>query len=321
MHLLSSEFPRNISTNFWVAPEIKELIGNMYRSEKMASPLLKDAGARPPFYDMPQRTRSDRVAIAYSAGKDSLWNLMRAEEKYGMDNVLVAHIHGLNPGYAHQEFDYVKRQQEKIGFQHLRIIELSNGAGVTGYRVMRSRDMFLAGIIIPVALEFGASKIIIEGFSETGPSEPFSGKESNMVFFNRILKKLGIPVQVDWENREEMDVVKELILGRPEWLAHVCNCFSIPLYRPRIRESWHKNAPSLPLLDSQCGSCVKCRITNLGRVLYDPTMARVRREDIAYFLRTSVSWFKKKQDTHLDMIGGSFKTVLCEALKKYKNGA
>ncbi|OGZ94911.1 MAG: hypothetical protein A3A28_03995 [Candidatus Sungbacteria bacterium RIFCSPLOWO2_01_FULL_47_32] len=182
---------------------------------------------------------------------------------------------------------------------------------------MRSRDMFMVGLVAPLAIEFGASKVLIEGFSETSKIEPFSGQEKWMEYFNRVLRSLNVPIQVDWKNRGEMDVVKDLLINRPSWLSHVCNCFSAPCYRIPIRESWERNAPTFPLYDSQCGSCVKCRITNLGRLLHDPAMKRVQPEDISYFLKTTAKWIPDKWETHKDMLEGSFMREYVKALKKY----
>ncbi|OHA04477.1 MAG: hypothetical protein A2934_00780 [Candidatus Sungbacteria bacterium RIFCSPLOWO2_01_FULL_47_10] len=316
LHLLSDEFPHRVRTNFLVDAEIKSIIDAMYASMKKRPPVFAVPNDHRHFRTYP-RTNPERVAIAYSGGKDSMWNLMRAEKQYGMDNVLVIHIHGLNKGAGSEELAYTKLQQEKIGFRNLKVISIKNSAGVGGHNVMRSRDIFLAGIAIPEALAFGASKIMIEGFSETSPDEPFSGQEKNMIFFNHVLGRLHIPVRIDWENKNEMDVMKELVLERPEWVTYVCNCFLNPLFRRGQRPRWHTYAPSFPLLDSQCGSCVKCRITNLGRLLYDPAMAAVKKEDVEYFLKSCVLWYQKKIQTHADMIAGSFRRELITALEKY----
>ena len=45
--------------------------------------------------------------------------------------------------------------------------------------------MFMVGLVAPLAIEFGASKVLIEGFSETSKIEPFSGQEKWMEYFNR----------------------------------------------------------------------------------------------------------------------------------------
>lgn len=320
MHLIAPYNPTTVQINFDLLAEIRSLINAMYESEKRDAPFF----ARWPEFaitrlDPFSPPKSNKVAIAYSAGKDSMWNLWWAQEKYGPENVLVVHIKGLNQGQTSEEFKYTKRQQKKIGFK-LKIIELANGSKNFGFKVMRSRDMFLAGIIIPVALEFGASKVIIEGFTEADPREMFTGQEKNMRYFNRVLKEMHVSAQVVWRSDcKEMDTIKDLLIHRPNWLPHVCNCFSIPCYKLFLRKSWKNRTPTLARLfyDSQCGSCIKCRVIILARILYDPAMKSVKDDDIRFYLKNTAQWIKKKYSTHADMIEGSFTEYFNKAVEKY----
>ena len=182
---------------------------------------------------------------------------------------------------------------------------------------MRSRDMFLAGVITSPALEFGASQIITEGFAEEKETDPFSGQAKYMRYFNRILSSLGIPVQVTWRDKEEMDIVKDLLDNCPDWLPHVYNCFAAPCYTPNLRRAWAKRAPTFPLYDSQCGSCVKCRITNVARVLYDPTMETVKEKDIKIFLENTGKWIRTNRIRLAELIEGSFLRDFKAACKKF----
>lgn len=315
MHLVAPYLPDMVSANFPVSKPMKKLIGAMYKSENRKPPTLKT-----PENDMrfsSPKTDANKVAVAYSAGKDSLWNMWWAQEKFGTENVLAVHINGLNRANAPRERMYSERQRAKLGFDNFKVINLHNGSRSRGYGVMRSRDMFLVGITIPHALEFGASKIIIEGFAETQPTEPFSGQASNMRFFSQIIQELGIPVSVAWRNRQEMDVMRDLLEHRPEWVPHVCNCFSAPCYQPGIRRYWQRSAPTFSLYDSQCGSCVKCRITNLGRILYDPNIKAVKTEDVQTFLKNTANWMRINRERLADMIEGSFTRDFRRACKQH----
>ena len=315
MHLIAPYLPNTVSANFPVSKPMKKLIGAMYQSENRKPPIFKTPKSDLRFSS--PKTDVHKVAVAYSAGKDSLWNMWWAQEKFGTENVLAVHINGLNRANAPRERMYAERQRAKLGFNNFEVINLHNGSRSRGYGVMRSRDMFLVGITIPHALAFGASKIIIEGFAETQPTEPFSGQASNMRFFSQILRELGVPVSVTWRNRQEMDVMRDLLEHRPEWVSHVCNCFSAPCYQPGIRRYWQRSTPTFSLYDSQCGSCVKCRITNLGRILYDPNIQLVKTEDVQTFLKNTANWMKINRERLADMIEGSFTREFKRACKQY----
>lgn len=329
MHLIAPYLPEVVETNFRLTRHWTGLIKSMYAFSNRHHPKFKHANQG--FYfesdsvDLSRykveklfpdfHKRPGCAVVAYSAGKDSMWNLWHAQEEYGKENVLAVHVSGLNKGVASDELAYCKRQSAELGFR-LTVIEMVNSSKNTGYQVMRSRDMFLAGLVIPYALKFGASEIITEGFAETDDNkEPFSGQERNMKYFNFMLKEFGIPVQITWKNRKEMDILKDLVVHKPDWLPHVYNCFSVPCYRGFLKRSWKKRTPTFYMYDSQCGSCVKCRIINLGRLLYGSE--KISDEDAKYFVKNTIRWAREKMPTHADFIEGSFMRDLRRAAKRY----
>lgn len=326
MHMVAPYLPKNIRVNFGIYPQIKELIGKMYvsvanekKGKKLKTPRFHSLPVAIPVYAFPFPTlgqfyKNSKIAILYSGGKDSMWNLMWAIEEYGVDNVLAIHIRGLNKNNGPNEFKHVLKQQKEFGFKHLAIIELNNGSANTGFKMMRSREMFIAGLAIPIAIEFGASKIVREGYFDcTDPDTYFTGVEANMLYFNDVLKKMGIPIDVYWRNRDEMLTIKDLYDRRPEWMPYVCNCFTVLCYQPSHRRNFQKAMPTFPLYDSQCGVCVKCRITNIARILYDSSMNKVATEDVRTFLQKTDTWIRNqkranagKMSNVLDMIAGPF---------------
>src|SRR3990172_1882693 len=229
MHLVAPYLPRVIKTDFVVHPRMQDLIAAMYASEKRPRPVFRTPVGS---WDWPVLSRTDprKAVVTYSGGKDSMWNLWWTQERYGEQNVLAVHIHGLNRGQSYEE-RYVRRQQEAWGFD-LQVISLLNSSRNFGNRVMRSRDMFLSGLAIPPALEFGAAKVVVEGRALNDPTAYFTYQARNFQYFNRLLKELGIPVRVTWRVREELDTVKDIFVHRPDWMPHVCNCFAAACYKP-----------------------------------------------------------------------------------------
>ena len=150
---------------------------------------------------------------------------------------------------------------------------------------------------------------------------PFTDNEENMEYFNEILHLLGVPVEVVWRNKHEMDIVKDLILNKPDWLESVHNCFCIEPYKISHRDYWAEKAKTFPLYGSQCGSCVKCRITNIARILYDPQVENTTVKDIQSYLKNTIEWIKRSGTTHLiDMIEGSFIRDVKRACRRYDIG-
>ncbi|MBI2640741.1 MAG: hypothetical protein HYW91_02560 [Candidatus Sungbacteria bacterium] len=322
MHLIAPYLPKVITTDFGIVRQIRQLIAAMYRFEGKRPPEFRGPDGRTYFALGP--TDQEKVLVPYSGGKDGMYHMYWAMNAFGPENVMAVHISGLNPGNTSGEREFSARQAKAFGFRHFRTIDLLNGSPNIGYAVMRSRDMFIVALLVPLALEFGASKIIIEGFAEVSRTEPFTGQEKNMLSFNKVLRELRIPVQAFWRNDREMDVVREMFTWRPDWMPLVHNCFTTPNRKLHLREVlFNGRYPHFPPYKSQCGLCVKCRIINLlGRILWEESeeMKRLRtehREEVAHFLKRTAEWVRHKWKTHHDMIGGSFLTNFRVAARLY----
>lgn len=313
MHLVAPYLPREILTNFGIPRVMRQLIDDMYQSEKQASPVFISPRNRLAHFAGLQAS-SGKAISSHSGGKDSLWNTWRAQNELGRKNVLAVHIGGLNRSNASGERRQSLKQSKKLGFE-IRVVELRNGSVETGFKVMRSRDMFMMGIIIPIALEFGASQIITEGFGEGNAGTQFTGQEKNLLRFSRDLKRLGIPVQVVWKNAKEMDVVRGLAENAPEWLALTHNCFAPECYKIGINASWRRRTPTFVPKRWQCGSCIKCRIIRLAQLAYGKN--GISKKDAILFLKNTASWIPQKWPTHSDMIDGSFLVLFKELAGEY----
>jgi hypothetical protein len=315
MHLVSPYLPHEIETNFPVHPAFDDLIGKMYDSEGQERPEISSPSNLMEF-TAPQIV-GGKIAVTYSGGKDSMWNMWWAQEEVGVENVLAVHFGGLNRTSAKQERKYTLLQHERIGFP-LQTVELLNSSKSSGWNVLRSRDIFLTGLAIPASLEFGADRIVLEGSFARGEEEsqyPFNGRESTWYYFNTLLRQLNIPVQIVWKDRGQIATIRDLLENRLEWLQYVCNCFSPSHYAVDIRRRFIEKMPTLSLYESQCGMCIKCRPVILARILYDPFVMQTAHEgDIHYFLTSTAQWVKKKWKTHEDLLAGDFIETLRQSL-------
>src|SRR3990172_2400866 len=79
MHLLAPYFPKIVKTNFLIHPPFQDLIGKMYQSCGRIPPQFETQEGYFDFGTFPE-TSAQKVVIAYSGGKDSMWNLWWAQE-------------------------------------------------------------------------------------------------------------------------------------------------------------------------------------------------------------------------------------------------
>lgn len=323
MYLISPYLPGEITTDFYVPHPFQNLIKAMYEKEgsdgpkfKLTDPKL--AKTRDPFFKY-GKLEDDRVSLTYSGGKDSMWNLDWLSREYSMKNVLVVHFGQMNHVASSQELHATLKQQKEIGFP-LGIVDLLNSSKNGGKNIMRARDMFIVGVTVPLALDFQASKVFLEGgFNPLGTpkGEPFTTYEEAWQFFNKIFSSLGIPVEASWRDSDGMNTVRELITNRPDWVSLIYNCFSPECYKPQRVGKWNRIAPTFPLIDGQCGSCVKCRELNIARIKYDPQVLKAKPEDIKAYIKDTIRWSKEHKDDLADIIGGTFTTQLAELAEKY----
>src|SRR3989338_4754663 len=322
MHLVAPYLYDRIRTNFEIVPRVKTLISKMYQSEGKQAPIFEQTQNSISLSNFGTVSKSDshKVAILYSGGLDSMWNRIWAEQKYGAENVLLIHIRGLNKSNTSQEYYSTLQQVETTDCKNFRVIDLKNSSRNCKHKVMVSRDMMIPAIALPYALEFGASKIVMEGFAEAGKNEPFTGQEKNMIYFNdHVLRPLGMPISVSWRNRLEMDVVKDLYAYQPSWMKLVSNCFMAMPWRIGHQKLWMKRTPNFPLSNTQCGVCPKCKRVKIAEIRYNPQIKTVPSEEIKKYLKITVSWINDKDSwRYRDTITPSFLRDLKWACRKYK---
>jgi hypothetical protein len=311
MHLVAPHFPATIRTNFPVYQQTRALIAAMYAFEGQPRPTFCGPTATTlPFSTL--RRRSGRILVEYSGGKDSMWHQARACDRVGAENVLAVHISGLGQGVASGERKASIAQAKRFGFRHFTIVDLKRSSGEKGVRVLRSAKIFDAAVVLPLALQFGASRIITE---EPGGGPYFTGSYKSMTLFNDFLGDIGIPVRIGWWKRPKNGVVRALINLRPGWLPEVHNCFRRPSWKWSTRRSWLKPTPTFRPFRYACGSCFKCRLTRMGWMLYGPHHAT--KEDAIYFIRDTEKWARDRQSTHGDLIEGSFTLYLELCRRRY----
>lgn len=320
MHIVAPFLPDEIRTDFPVLSMAQVLTDELYRH----------TGHNPPDWYVPWfdtnqveggMSRGEEVAITYSGGKDSMWNMMNARN-HGY-NPLAVHIHGLNKSVAKAEHDDVIRQQGVMLFP-LAVVDLGNSSSQKGYVSMRSRDILLTALSIPLALDYGANKILTEGNfieGEEAPLNAFCYAASTWETYNALLYQAGVDIQmIGGTNHGEIQSITELMQQQPEWLSSVSNCMSMPGFRKSIAAGLHESAPNFPLFESQCGRCVKCRTISLVRIKnreLDPNMDSTPTEDIVFFLNDTERWLKKKYEEIKDYMDDGLVDLLGELKQQY----
>lgn len=316
MHIVAPHLPRVIRADFSILDMARVMTETMYATEGQYPPEWDVPGFNPYLIQGGERT-GDGVAVTYSGGKDSMWNVLHSRNQ-GYEPLAI-HINGLNQMTSQIEHADVLKQQQTIGYQ-LAVVDLKNSPSQRGYVVMRSRDFFLTALAIPLALQYGADKILLEGNNKEGEAEAgqvFSYRRSGWELYNGLLQQYGVGVEMVGSNRNELDSIRDILEQQPDWLPLVSNCFTMKAFKKSIAAKFSESAPTFPLYESQCARCIKCRTVNLARIMYDPVMSWVDRDDIRFFISDTERWLHKKYEEVKDIMDPGFIDLLAQAKEQY----
>ncbi|MEK9179980.1 MAG: hypothetical protein AAB897_01030 [Patescibacteria group bacterium] len=302
-YMICDKFPRVLELNFPVEGRVRRLIDAMYRFHDKKPPVWRcpQFGNADWLRNMSGASKLDpnKVVVTLSGGKDGLYYLLRAIEKYGKENVLPVHLARLSmEGVAHRELKAARDLADQLEI-YLKVIEFTNSTRVPGPRIMNFRDIFLMAMLAGVAQEFGAKKIFIEGSDDAKSSgDPyFSDLDSSEEAMLDILHDWGVNVEIESESISEYEVLRRMYdnLKSHMLMPYTHSCLRCDKLTMFCRKWYKANFPKLyrKFYWMQCGSCFKCRVITLARILWDPDMDFVPIEERYEYVRLTQEWREK----------------------------
>ncbi len=113
----------------------------------------------------------------------------------------------------------------------------------------------------------------------------------------RILHGWGIDIKVESENVSEYEVLRRMYQDRERagFMPYTHSCLRCDRLMHFSRKWYRENLRllSLRLYDGQCGSCFKCRVITLARILWDPKLRSAPREELQEYVSRTEEWRKK----------------------------
>lgn len=298
-YFICHHFPKALETDFTVVPSVRRLVEAMYRYHGKAAPRWRYPDARVKKQLVSAPLNPGKVVVTLSGGKDGLYYLLRCIERYGKENTLAVHIANLSmEGVSHREQKAAKDLAARLGVR-LDVIRLVNSTRIPGYRIMNFRDIFLPAMLAVKAQEFGAGKIFMEGSRDALESgDPyFSDLASSQRALHRVLGEWGLKIEVVSERISEHEVLRRMFMNSDwaELMPHTHSCLRCDRLMTFCRK-WHRNTfPDLfaRFYEGQCGSCFKCRVITLARILWDPTIQDVPLAERRAYAEQTHQWREK----------------------------
>ncbi|MEO0334762.1 MAG: hypothetical protein AAF202_00090 [Pseudomonadota bacterium] len=353
MYMIAPSLPVEVQTNFSVRQEVQSFILDMYQHEQhtirnYASPrfaLTREQDNWPTAGSW--STSGQRAVVLHSGGKDSAEAIFAAAERVGagdihkgIEAVTTIHFDGLNHPNSAGEARAAREQARVMGLENAHFLPVTNSSGNTGHGIIRARDFFLLAMATSFAVDEGADRIWTEGEQEND-SPFFGGTEKAFEKFNRTLTALNVPVMATWTNMaSEVDVVSSLLKYQRDTgisvLPQVFSCFSPEIYARQYRRNWTERTrilgeKMLAVTQGNCGSCVKCRLTNLVYLIEDllpeltlsaqadEDLAATLKTDLEYVLQNLVNWQVRSKGKYSDFLDSRFFEMQLELMIAVRN--
>ena len=113
-------------------------------------------------------------------------------------------------------------------------------------------------------------------------------------------------MQVEWQNRSEMESLQDLIEQWPSAVEMISNCFAPKVFRSSIRQHFAEQTPHFLLSnENQCNGCPKCRKVRLAQACFSARDS-LSANEVRIFLEDTKKWAKKNQRKFADFIDESF---------------
>lgn len=294
--LISHELPTEIRTDFPVLPSVRVMIGKMYeRCERPVPKFIGPPCPEEPHFILSEPLQPNRAVHGNSGGKDSAYTVLRLCGDFGRENVFSVHLRNLSTeGVAHREWPAAVRVADFAGVRH-NTTNLRNSTCIPGRRIMNSRDIFLLAMLAAHAIENRAQYIAVEGPVETARAHArFSSLKTTYDYLQATLNSWGLDVHFRWYPEGAYETLRRLYAD-PAWrdiMPRTHSCYTENRRMSSNRRSHARRTPKLGqlLYDGQCGSCFKCRIITLARMLFDRNMDTVPRAERATYLNRTQEW-------------------------------
>lgn len=268
-------FAVDISLNRPIHKKVEEIISLYYKRVDLSIPNFSVSGIElyePKKYDL----NGNKVVVGLSGGKDSVYALVKAVEQYGNKNVKAVFIDNIMKVCPEQE-----RQAAnticKILDVELVSIKITNSFKKHKGILNGAEIAFATALIIPVAVSFGAAKVIlgtieseVDIFQVQAPA--FSETKMIIDLYNEFLKEIGLGIEIISGVPDTRTPLVYLMQQYPHIMKETVSCMMPSNYLQSHMNRSHKNYPDFPFYDRMCGVCAKCMMINVFRMRYDETL-------------------------------------------------
>src|SRR4030042_5147102 len=278
-------FPKKILLNRPIDNKIIDIINLYYKRVDLESPDITQEGEEL-FIPSSYLISYKKVIIGISGGKDSIYALVKAIEKYGKDNVVAVYIDNIM-GICPEQERSASITICKMLDVHLVSIKIKNSFKKHRGVLNGAEISMAAALMIPVALYYGAYSVImgtIESERDIFNVQPPTFSETMPVIelFNEFLVNIGIDIKMVSGVPDIKTPLIYLMQNYPNIMAETVSCMMLSGFLVSHRRRAIKNYPEFPFYKRMCGVCAKCMMINTFRMKYQDDVKQLLSKAYVY---------------------------------------
>ena len=278
-------FPEKISLDRPVDIAVVDIINLYYSRVDLEPPTIEQNGEE--LYEpISYRVSGERAVVGLSGDKDSVYALVKAIENYGKDNVVAVYVDNIMGICPEQERGACSVICNKIG---VKLVSIKIKNSFKKHRgILNGAEISMAtALIIPVALSFGASQVImgtIQTEKDIFHVQPptFSETVPVIKLFNEFLSNIGLDIKMVSGVPDTKTPLIYLMENYPDIMKETVSCMMLSGFLASHRKRAIKNYPEFPFYQRMCGVCAKCMMINTFRMKYQDDVKELLSKDTVY---------------------------------------
>lgn len=315
-------FPKNIVLSRPVHKNIIEMISLYYKRMGLESPDISIGGIE--YCNIREKKMDkDKVLVGLSGGKDSVYSLVTAVEKYGSNNVVAVNIDSIMRILPKEELEASKDICRMLGVE---LVIIPIHYSFKKYRgIYNGAEIAMAtALMVPVAFDYGIRNIVLgtlknekDIFDVQAPTISETG--TMIALFNNFLSDVGIDIEIYSGVKDTKEPLVYLMSNYPELMGETVSCMMLShLYTSHKKRAIQKY-PDFPFYRRMCGVCPKCMTINVFRMRYEKNIKNIltNRNVYEYCKHVFDTVSRKKNNFKPDIID-EMEDILIETMEKFE---
>ncbi|MCK9440315.1 MAG: hypothetical protein M0Q13_02725 [Methanothrix sp.] len=322
--IAANYFPKTISFEHNLNDNVIKMINLYYERMSLDYPKILTIGFDVDFSCIKKKELSNKKAIvALSGGKDSVYALISAINKYGKDNVIAVNINSIMKILPVEELEASKIICDKLG---IKLIVVPIHYSFKKYRgIYNGAEIAMAtALIVPIAFDFGIGNIILgtlesekDIFQVQPPTISETGKMIGL--FNKFLENINVDIKISSGVSDTKESLIYLMKNNADIMKETVSCMMLShIYKSHKNRALSKY-PNFPFYNRMCGVCPKCMTINVFRLRYENKLNTILIDKNVYeYCRHIFKTISTKKNNFKPEVIDEMEDILIEAMEIYE---